>query len=236
MKRSRIAWYGLALAGTLAFAGLGCWQLGRAQEKERALAAFAGAMAEAPVELADLVRDGALPSDLPRRVQLRGRYDDAITVLLDNRMLDGRPGIEVLTLFVPNDGAQGLLVNRGWLPLPPDRRPPAIEAAGPLRSQIDGLLRPPPAPGVQLGNAEFSRGAPPPLLAYLDFDALERQSGTRLMRAVLQLSPAATHGFTRSWQALPNTMPPERHRGYAVQWFALALLVPVTTLVLAWRK
>ena len=35
---------------------------------------------------------------------------------------------------------------------------------------------------------------------------------------------------------LPNTLPPEKHRGYAVQWFALALAVLVTALVLTFRK
>ena len=34
---------------------------------------------------------------------------------------------------------------------------------------------------------------------------------------------------------LPNTLPPERHLGYAVQWFALALAVLVTALVLSFR-
>jgi cytochrome oxidase assembly protein ShyY1 len=87
-----------------------------------------------------------------------------------------------------------------------------------------------------MGNAEFVRGNLPPLLAYLDLDALEREARTPLARAVLQLAPDAGHGFTRRWQALPGTMPPERHRAYAVQWFALALLVPITLLVLRWRR
>ena len=43
------------------------------------------------------------------------------------------------------------------------------------------------------------------------------------------------------WQArdldvLPNTLPPERHLGYAVQWFALALAVLATALILTTRR
>ena len=236
MNRARLGWYALALAGTLAFAALGTWQLARAHEKERALAAWSAAQSDAPAALVDLMAEGAATATLPRRVRSGGRYDDAVTLLLDNQILDGRPGVDVLTLFQPEDGGRAVLVDRGWLPMPPDRRQPEVPAAGESRAEVTGLLRAPVAQGVRLGNAAFVRGAPPPLLAYLDLDALEREAGRPLARAVLQLAPEAPHGFTRRWQALPNTMPPERHRGYAVQWFALALLVPVTTLVLAWRK
>ena len=39
----------------------------------------------------------------------------------------------------------------------------------------------------------------------------------------------------RDADPLPNTLPPEQHRGYAVQWWALATAVAVIWLVLAWR-
>ena len=230
--------YALAFAGTLAFAALGTWQLGRAHDKERALAAFEAARSAPPRELSDTSMRGAASGipELPVRVQANGRYDDGVTLLLDNVVLDGKAGVSVLTLYQPDDVGYAVLVDRGWLPLPPDRRPPIVPAAGASRDRIEGMLRSPPSSGVRMGNAEFVRGSTPPLLAYLDLDALERQSGTRLLRAVLQLAPDANHGFTRRWEPLPGGMPPERHRGYAVTWFALALLVPVTTLVLAWRR
>ena len=237
MKAGRPLLYALAFAGTLAFAALGIWQLGRAHEKERALAAFEGAQSAPPRELADTLRHGAGEAlELPVRVQANGRYDDSVTLLLDNQILDGKAGVDVLTVYHPEDSSYAVLVDRGWLPLPPDRRPPIVPATGALRGRVDGMLRAPPAPGVRMGNAEFVRGNTPPLLAYLDLDALERQSGTRLLRAVLQLAPDAPHGFTRRWQAQANPMTPERHRGYAVTWFALASLVVVTTVVLAWRR
>jgi cytochrome oxidase assembly protein ShyY1 len=237
MTAGRPLLYALALAGTLAFAALGTWQLGRAHEKERAQAAHDAAERMPPRELADALRRGASGAlELPVRVQANGRYDDGVTLLLDNQIVDGKAGVDVLTVFHPEDSSYAVLVDRGWLPLPPDRRPPIVPATGALRSRIDGMLRAPPAQGVRMGNAEFVRGNTPPLLAYLDLDALERQSGTRLLRAVLLLAPEASHGFTRRWQAQTNPMTPERHRGYAVTWFALASLVVVTTVVLAWRR
>ena len=53
---------------------------------------------------------------------------------------------------------------------------------------------------------------------------------------VLRLDPALPLGYARDLDLLPNTLPPEQHRGYAVQWFALALAVLVTALILTFRK
>src|SRR5213596_1015033 len=101
MNRARLGWYALALCGTAAFAALGTWQLDRAHQKERALAAFAAASSAAPRELSAVLGEDTALSGLPRRVRARGHYDDATTVLLDNQVLDGKPGLDVLTLFVP---------------------------------------------------------------------------------------------------------------------------------------
>ena len=53
---------------------------------------------------------------------------------------------------------------------------------------------------------------------------------------VLKLDPALAIGHERDLDVLPNTLPPERHLGYAVQWFALALAVLATALVLTYRR
>ena len=52
---------------------------------------------------------------------------------------------------------------------------------------------------------------------------------------VLKLDPALPLGYTRDLDILPNTLPPERHLGYAVQWFGLALAVFITALLLTLR-
>ncbi len=53
---------------------------------------------------------------------------------------------------------------------------------------------------------------------------------------VLKLDPDLPLGYARDLDILPNTLPPERHIGYAVQWFGLAGAVFVTALVLTWRS
>jgi cytochrome oxidase assembly protein ShyY1 len=40
----------------------------------------------------------------------------------------------------------------------------------------------------------------------------------------------------RDLEILPNTLTPERHLGYAVQWFGLAITVLVVALVLTFKR
>lgn len=40
----------------------------------------------------------------------------------------------------------------------------------------------------------------------------------------------------RDLEILANTLPPERHLGYAVQWFGLALATLVIALAMTWRR
>lgn len=225
----------LAAAAITLFSCLGFWQLGRARWKDAYLASHAAALAAPPVPLDVALGEGDGPTRV-QRVTGRGRYDAAATVLLDNRVQDGRVGVMVLTLFRPSGGSRSVLVNRGFVTMGPNRIVPSPAPAPVEQGQISGLLLPPTAPGFKLGNADYTRGAPPPLLAYLDIEALRRTMDPRLFEGVLQLDAGAPAGFSREWVALPNTLPPERHRGYAVQWFGLAFATLVLALVLGLRR
>ncbi|HRQ65217.1 MAG TPA: SURF1 family protein [Xanthomonadaceae bacterium] len=248
----RLLWLIATLLLAALFAGLGRWQLDRGQLKQRMLEDFEAAVAASPQPIgryldqaslplrADLFKDGEdapLAYDgpsLPARVAARGRFDVAASVILDNQVLEGRPGAQVLTLFQPQSAARPVLVNLGWQALDRNRIAPPELPDGEVA--LRGLLVPPPSVGLRLGNAAWQPGAPPPLLAYLDIAALREQMGVDLFEGQLLLDADIEFGLVRHWQALPNTIPPERHRGYAVQWFGLALAVLATYLVLTRRR
>jgi cytochrome oxidase assembly protein ShyY1 len=42
-------------------------------------------------------------------------------------------------------------------------------------------------------------------------------------------------GYARDLELLPNTLPPERHRGYALQWFGLAFATFAAALFVTFR-
>lgn len=220
----------LAAVGAMAlFTALGFWQLERAGFKRALNADFAGRDTAEPVPITDLRR---LP-DVPRfhPVRLTGRFDPAHQIYLDNRVWNGRPGVEVHTPFrLPGGGT--VLINRGWLPMPASRRPLPEAPAPAGQVTVTGLVSEPPAAGIRLGEPE---GSPewPWLTPYLTIEEAEAALRTPLAGRVILLGEGQPYGFERHWQ--PVTMPAERHVGYAVQWFALAIAVAAVWLVLAWR-
>jgi cytochrome oxidase assembly protein ShyY1 len=219
----------LALAAlAAAFLYLGLWQLERKAEKEALFAMFETAP-ELPIgEALAQEREFA-------RIEAQGRYDPRRHLLLDNRVWQGRAGVHVLTPFTL-DGGRSLLVNRGWLPLPADRRAlPDVPTDARERSLRGRLVRP-SAAGPRLGAADvLSTQVWPQLVTYFDPDAAAAAVGEPLLPWVIQLDADDTSGFEdRHWQ--PAVMKPAIHAGYAVQWLALAATTLVIWIVLGLRR
>jgi surfeit locus 1 family protein len=232
-RRTLAAGWSLAVLAIAAFASLGRWQLARMHEKQ--------AMLDAVQHVLDARRAQPLASagDTQRArdydwAEGEGTFAAAPPVLLDNQSRDQRPGVRAYRLFLARDGSR-LLVELGWLPLAGDRRMPAVAAVpGPRR--IRGLLMPPPSPG--LAAAVAARQADGTIVTTaVDADDVAALLGTpALPPRVLRLDPALPLGYARDLDILPNTLPPQRHLGYAVQWFALAAAVLATALLLTFRK
>ena len=225
----------LALLGALLFTRLGFWQLARMHEKQAMLAAAHAAVGERVPHPLSLASDTARAT-LYDWGSGEGHFTSAPPVLLDNQSRDERAGVRAYRVFQPDGaGVAPLLVELGWLPVPGDRTLPAI-AAIEGSQRVDGLLSPPPSGG--LGNPVAMPQANGSLLTItLDLPTLRRAlHAPTLAPRVLKLDPALPIGYARDLHILPNTLPPARHLGYAVQWFGLALTVLITALVLTLRK
>ena len=230
-RRALVVWWGLALLGSALFAWLGVWQLDRMHQKEAMLASAQTVLAHrvaAPLTAAttpEHARDYTWAAG-------DGRFAQLPAVLLDNQARDGRPGVRAYRVFVPRNAAP-LLVELGWLPVPGNRRMPSVPV--PDVRHVAGLLAPPPSAG--LARAVVQRQQDGSLLVVaLDPSSLRttlRLPG--LAPRVLKLDPALPPAYPRDLDILPNTLPPARHLGYAVQWFGLSLTVLVTALVLTLR-
>ena len=233
VSRHRVLLWVLAVLVIALFTRLGVWQLARMHEKQAMLAASHAVLAERRVQPLAIAAD-------PRRARDydwaggAGHFIDAPAVLLDNQAHDGRIGIHAYRAFQPA-GGMPVLVDLGWLPLAGDRHMPSIaRPQGVLR--VAGLLAPPPSGG--LASAASVRLPDGNLLSVaLSMPTLRDDMRLpALAPRVLKLDPALPFGYARDLDILPNTMPPERHLGYAVQWFGLALTVLITVLVLTFRK
>src|SRR5690606_24718481 len=117
---------------------------------------------------------------------------------------------------------------------PGDRRLPGVPA--PALERVSGLLLPPPSPGLAAPAVEKQADGTL-LLVALDPEAVAAALGLpALAPRVLRLDPDLPAGYARDLDLLPNTLPPERHLGYAVQWFALALAVLAIATLLSLRQ
>jgi surfeit locus 1 family protein len=215
---------GLALVGVLLFAQLGRWQWHRAEEKRAQVAAFAAGAADFSSELGRRSM-----AELPRYTQLRvhGRYEAEHQFLLDNMTHAGRAGYQVLTPFRLDDGRL-LLVNRGWVPLPGDRRDrlPDVSVSDAAPLNIGGRTDTLPVAG--LASGQVPPGTDPVWPKRTSFPTMAQLSaalGQDLEGRQLLLAPGEPLGFLRDWQDASLGFPPERHVAYAVQWWGLGALV-----------
>ena len=108
----------------------------------------------------------------------------------------------------------------------------------PLRGpqRIAGLLGPPPSEGIARASPTVLADGSLLVIALQREALAQALSLPALAPRVLKLDPDLPLGYARDLDILPNTLPPERHVGYAVQWFGLAAAVFITALVLTWRS
>lgn len=232
--RRRPAWLPLLAAalGILLFSTLGAWQLQRVEVRQEQLAAIERGGRASAIELPYAVK--ALAGAEYRRVQARGRFLSDRQFLLDNRTLDGRIGYDVITPLALDDG-RTVLVDRGWVPAGPrrePREPVALDAPAPV-TVVGRLWR--PEPGFALGPAVTAPSSGfPQTVARIDYEALAGELGRPLVPAVIRIEGGYPWALTP--RPLEPPFGPERHYGYAFQWFALALTVLIVTLALQRRR
>ena len=208
---------------------LGFWQLDKFDRQRERLAQFAAADA-APVSAASVTD----PAELAfRRVVARGRFDGARQVLIDNIVREGRNGFYVVTPLVLDDG-DALLVNRGWIPQTPTREPIGALAVDDAPREVSGRIGSLPVGGLRLGAPDAAGDDWPRILQFPTIDDVAGTVGRPLRNWVLLADPAERSGFVRDWR--PGGLPPERHLGYAVQWFAMALALTVIAAILLFRR
>ncbi|MFN2308290.1 MAG: SURF1 family protein [Gammaproteobacteria bacterium] len=212
---------------------LGFWQLDRAAQKRALLAAYAERPADAPLQL---TADFAPAADWRyRRAEVLGEYLAGRQFLLDNRVYQGRPGYQVLTPVRLAHADYAVLVNRGWVPQGATRSDlPALPVPPGERLRIEGLIDIPSDKVFVLGEGEDRDPGWPKVLQRIRLELQADQLGVRLLPVVLLLAEDQPGGFVRDWN--PIVIGPEKHLGYAVQWFALAAVLLILYVWVNLRK
>lgn len=164
-----------------------------------------------------------------RRVTVRGYYDFTNQVLLRNQVWEGQAGFHVLTPLVLEGDRAAVLVDRGWIPAEgsdPEARRVYDE---PGLVVVEGVLR------RGQSKPDFG-GVPDPVLEpgqkrldawnIVNLERIAQQMPYLLLESVyLQQAPQAGQSTPpyRSLSEVEITEGP--HMGYALQWFAFAVLL-----------
>ena len=201
---------------------LGTWQIDRGQQKQQLLDRYEEAPSMPVLALDDIGDDWQ--QSRYRRIVLQGRYDSDYQLLLENQIRGNRSGYMVLTPLYIVDTDQVVLVNRGWL-----ARENAAQALPDVSvvqesRELAGLINLPPEVGMRIGSLDDSASGWPKAVPYVDIDWISLQLGKPVMPWVVLLAEDQPDGYARSWEPAVR-MTPEKHQGYAFQWYSLAAVL-----------
>lgn len=204
---------------------LGFWQMSRAVDKQAMVEKRAAGELAAPL---DLSRLSALnESDRYRLATVRGRYSDAQQWLLDNRVFRGQAGYHVFTPFIVDGGtAPRLLVNRGWVSVGETREFLPLLPVPTGTVELQGRLDSPASVGIVMGEPPVASVEDRVRLQSLDIAALRAARSLPLLEYALVVDEGQPGGLQYDWSPVPQ-MGPEKHLGYAVQWFGLAVALTI---------
>ncbi|MEY4718504.1 MAG: hypothetical protein RL563_1122 [Pseudomonadota bacterium] len=202
---------------------LGFWQLGRSEQKKQFLVQQQTALA-LPALIMNQVRVNDIDAMRYRQARLKGHYDTEHQFLLDNQINAGKSGYLVLTPFILEGGAGAVLVNRGWLPAMSDRAHLPEIGFQNTDQEIEGRINRFPSLGIKLQGVDIPGEGWPSRLQFVDIQRLNEKLGYALLDFQIELDAKAANGFLREWK-IQTVISPEKHLGYAVQWFGLALVL-----------
>ena len=219
------------LLGMALFVYLGLWQSGKGDRLQAVLDQRAARHALGPVPVGAALVDAAQLQDAP--ITVRGVYEPQWQFYLDNRQENDLPGVHVITPLKINGSDTRILINRGWVGWTQGRGVLPVVATPAGQVQITGLASVPSTKKFFLmpERPEASNK----LVPRLDLARVAAQLGQPLQPVVLlQDSTDATDGLVRHWAPPENRV--GMHRGYAFQWFGMALALLVFFGVASLRK
>lgn len=223
LTKIRLPWLLFTLAVFFSLIKLGLWQNDRAIEKEQRLSRIAELNQQQSISLSQVMalknqsanNTNDYINDIP--VFLAGEFVPDVLFLLDNQVNKSGLGYRVLQVFRSEN--QAVLVNLGWVLGSIDRAvlPDITAISGQFK--VQGHVRVPEA-GIMLAEQLLTEKNWPLRIQQIELDKFSTLLGYKLLPFVVYLDKTESLGYVKNWQ--PIVMPPEKHRGYAFQWFSLA--------------
>jgi len=214
---------------------LGVWQLDRADEKREIEANVYQATLKDPFALngLDEAEFKKLPEQIYRPAIVIGSYDSDHQFLYDNRTHKGKPGYHVLSPFILEGNKTAVLVNRGWIPYEGRRDNIQDISIETTPNTIKGVIKL-PIKGIVLKDMVRQVDSYPQTIQSIALDKMVEALGYNLMPIVIELDESVDKGFIREWQPYYGSI--AKHNGYAVQWFAMGLVLLLLFIKLSTKK
>lgn len=212
---------------------LGQWQDRRAAEKTGLQAKLTARGAAAPLVVAGAPLTVA-EAEL-RRVSVAGEFVADWPLFLDNRPLDGKVGFYLVMPFRIAGSNRQVLVARGWLPRftgEHDRLPEFGTPSGTV--VVHGIARAHLGKVMQLGQAAEVK--PRAILQNVTVEQYAAASGQPVQPFFIEQTSAVNDAdqMVRNWPAA--TLGVDKHKGYAFQWYALAVMALLFFVITGFRR
>lgn len=212
-------WPTLGAAAMIALTlSLARWQVSRGDEK-----AARQALLEARVHEPAVVLTGSVPTAEPlvfRRVRASGDWIEAGQVFIDNQVVEGRAGFDVITPLRLAGRQDAVLVNRGWIARDAGYPKPPAVAVPPGPVEVSGMASVPPRRILELSTDTVAGS----VWQNLSIERYRERYAIPVLPVVIladaQPGLVAVRESPDAGEA--------KHREYALTWFSLA----ATTLVL----
>ena len=220
----------ILITATFAFlVSLGFWQLERADDK-RSIEASIKQANTGSVEL--IKKEEGLQSKEYYEVRLQGKYLSDKQFIYDNQIVDQVSGYYVLTPYALEGQSKAILINRGFIPWNGRRDKLADIVIGQETREIKVQISK-PIKRMELKPSEVGIQFPA-LIQSIDIQDMADRAKVDFSSVIGLLDASASNGFIRKWE--PYTGSIEKHIGYAVQWFLMALVLAIIGIRIAIKQ
>ena len=222
---------------------LGQWQDRRAAQKIGVQHKLAERATEAPLLLSPASAAVPVPVLTPqaaaaleyRHARVTGQFVAGWALFLNNRPQNGRAGFYLVMPLKIEGSDTHVLVERGWLPRnngDATRLPPYATPGGLVT--VDGIVKASAGHIMQLGTPEPVR--PGAIVQNIDPAQFAQASGLKVQPFFIEQSGpvAASEGLVRDWPA--PSLGVEKHQGYALQWYALAIMALLFFVITGFKR
>lgn len=230
----------LVIAALAVMARLGVWQLERRQQRIARNADLAAKLEAAPISLNEAAAAAAWPLPEDRTAvrnlpaEAAGQYDFDRQLLLVQQNYQDMPGGHLVVPLVLSGTDQAILVDRGWVPFD-DVQSGRWQEYDDQRGvvTISGRLQPSQILFGQAAEQAQTEAATLPEAEWyrIDVEAIQGQMPYSLLPVYLLEAPGPDGNAALPYRIEPEVdMSEGPHMGYALQWFAFAIVAGVVYL------